>query len=94
MRKHLNTYRIGALPAGVDQRMRWGNAERKEFTRAVDRIAPHLLPAGRLERARVAWKKFMEGKYPLRAAILVSRDYAKEFALFRRQGAAATIKTA
>jgi hypothetical protein len=91
--KHLNEFRVGVAPAGVDKNMKWGVAERKAFSAAAERIAPHLLPAGRMERARAAWRKYIGGHLNLRAMILVSRDYAVEFAEFRRQGAAAKQQT-
>ena len=64
--------------------MQVNNAGRRAWTRAVARISPPLMAVGRLARARLAWRKFKAGKLGLRAAILVSRDYAAEFAKFRR----------
>jgi len=79
--------RVGELPAtftGADGLT--NGQERKRLTAVVKKIAPPLMASGRWERAKVAWKKYMGGNFSLRAAILVSKDYAEEFARFRQQG--------
>lgn len=86
MSHFIHRNQIGEFPATLAAGDCMPLQARKELTQVVKRIAPPLMASGRLERAKVAWKKYIGGALSRRAAILVSRDYAAEFAGFRHQG--------